>query len=557
MAAAFSLRSNTAPHARIRRTQSAVQPNGQVGSPKGNERTQSSPLLNNASDNSDGTFEKLYDRVEVLGEGAFGSVCSARSITDHRRYAIKRIPFFFQAHEAFGLAQLRSQVLREGKILAALDHPNVVRYYQCWVERIGIVRKHPDEVEVASTNTTLRETEKTEKAAHEEDVEEGEEDEEDEEERVDEKEEETEGMMTHWDDLDGHVNAREIDDASFLLSQSAQSWWEELDGEDATDKNAAAAESQQNKTILDDGKILLLQMDLFIVMKLYDRSLKHLIEYRRKLDISVKHNIRIMRELLEACRYIHEKGVVHRDISPCNVFFDGNSGTVLGDFGLASADSKHRLREISLRTVSTMSGTSPLRKTSAALPPRSLSRARPIERISTQAVLKKTLQSSDSGSTTDASDPIGKPLYAAPEQWENPGQPNSTTSKADMFSLGVLLIELFSHFTTGRERIETLSDVREGILTDEFVLQYPKVALLASKMLKKNPNERASAGELLKCILFQQEVVVVVEAGGCEKSAKEGFDVVNVGNNAQTLLLQERIKMLERFIVTNGLVVPL
>lgn len=549
--AAVSLRSNTAPHARIRRTQSAVQPNGFKVAPKGNDRTQSSPLLNNASDNSDGTFEKLYDRVEVLGEGAFGSVCSARSITDHRRYAIKRIPFFFQAHEAFGLAQLRSQVLREGKILAALDHPNVVRYYQCWVERIGIVRKHPDEVEVASTNTTLRETEKTEKAAHEEDVEEGEEDKD---ERVNEKEEET-----HWDDLDGHheINAREIDDASFLLSQSAQSWWEELDGEDAKDKNAAAAESQQNKTILDDGKILLLQMDLFIVMKLYDRSLKHLIEYRRKMDISVNHNICIMRELLEACRYIHAKGVVHRDISPCNVFFDGNGGTVLGDFGLASADSKHRLREISLRTVSTTSGTSPLRKTSAALPPRSLSRARPIERISTQAVLKKTLQSSDSGSTTDASDPIGKPLYAAPEQWENPGQPNSTTSKADVFSLGVVLIELFSHFTTGRERIETLSDVREGILTDEFVLQYPKVASLASKMLKKNPNERASAGELLKCILFQQEEVVVVEAGGCETSEKEGFNVVNVGNNAQTLVLQERIKMLERFIVANGLVVPL
>ena len=549
--AAVSLRSNTAPHARIRRTQSAVQPNGFKVAPKGNDRTQSSPLLNNASDNSDGTFEKLYDRVEVLGEGAFGSVCSARSITDHRRYAIKRIPFFFQAHEAFGLAQLRSQVLREGKILAALDHPNVVRYYQCWVERIGIVRKHPDEVEVASTNTTLRETEKTEKAAHEEDVEEGEEDKD---ERVNEKEEET-----HWDDLDGHheINAREIDDASFLLSQSAQSWWEELDGEDAKDKNAAAAESQQNKTILDDGKILLLQMDLFIVMKLYDRSLKHLIEYRRKMDISVNHNICIMRELLEACRYIHAKGVVHRDISPCNVFFDGNGGTVLGDFGLASADSKHRLREISLRTVSTTSGTSPLRKTSAALPPRSLSRARPIERISTQAVLKKTLQSSDSGSTTDASDPIGKPLYAAPEQWENPGQPNSPTSKADVFSLGVVLIELFSHFTTGRERIETLSDVREGILTDEFVLQYPKVASLASKMLKKNPNERASAGELLKCILFQQEEVVVVEAGGCETSEKEGFNVVNVGNNAQTLVLQERIKMLERFIVANGLVVPL
>ena len=72
-------------------------------------------------------FSQTFDEVEEMGEGAFGQVLSARNVTDGRRYAVKRIPFYFQAHESFKIETLKKLVLREAKVLAALDHQNVVR----------------------------------------------------------------------------------------------------------------------------------------------------------------------------------------------------------------------------------------------------------------------------------------------------------------------------------------------------------------------------------------------------------------------------------------------
>tara|TARA_B100000795_G_C22780566_1_gene432067 strand:+ start:114 stop:1820 length:1707 start_codon:yes stop_codon:yes gene_type:complete len=551
---------------RIRRTQSAIalsksqQP---IGSPT-NEAIHRSPKnqdISSTNSDSDGHFQRHYEHVERLGEGAFGSVYSAKSLTDGRRYAVKRIPFFFQAHEAFGLAKLRTQVLREGKILAALDHPNVVRYYQCWVERVGIVRKHPDEVEVASTNTPLPLREATNETDEE----------------------------LNDDDEDETINAKELDNASFLLNQTTESWWADLDCEmpavpnmNPEEPNSKLSKSSQklidsmdsmDPSSVDDGKVLLLQIDLFIVMKLYDRSLKLLFEYRRPSEISKARNVRIMQQLLEACNYIHTKGVVHRDISPCNVFFDNKGEAVLGDFGLASADSKHRLREINNQgrgpsmsmslssssfsrssfstsktsptlTSTSTSTTSPFRKSTA---PRPLTSApRPILRVSTQAVLNDTLSSDDSNSSGTESDPIGKPLYAAPEQWENPGLPGSSTTKADIFSLGVLWVEMFSHFTTGRERIEVLMNVRKGTLEKSFVQLYPKVAALALKMLSRNPKVRTSAGELLKDSLFT--------GGGLDNCECEDEMREECCNRA--VVLKKRIELLESFITKNGMEVP-
>ncbi|CAM9938958.1 unnamed protein product, partial [Discosporangium mesarthrocarpum] len=69
---------------------------------------------------------------QKLGKGGFGTVFRCQNRLDGHDYAIKKIRL---SSERRWQAQL-SKVMREVKILALLDHPNIVRYYQAWLEKI-------------------------------------------------------------------------------------------------------------------------------------------------------------------------------------------------------------------------------------------------------------------------------------------------------------------------------------------------------------------------------------------------------------------------------------
>lgn len=50
---------------------------------------------------------------------------------------------------------------------------------------------------------------------------------------------------------------------------------------------------------------------------------------------SLKESCEIMIQLLDAVNYIHQRGVIHRDIKPQNIFYLANGTVKLGDFGIA------------------------------------------------------------------------------------------------------------------------------------------------------------------------------------------------------------------------------
>lgn len=73
--------------------------------------------------------------LRKLGHGAMGSVFHARHRLDGAQYAIKIVPFFVRANgEPSAVTPEAERVLREVQALSRLNHPNVCRYHNAWVE---------------------------------------------------------------------------------------------------------------------------------------------------------------------------------------------------------------------------------------------------------------------------------------------------------------------------------------------------------------------------------------------------------------------------------------
>merc|ERR1711871_207979 len=77
-----------------------------------------------------GRFKKEFESLGTLGRGGFGEVHKCKNNLDGRMYAIKQVRL--SSHRRY-TGRLK-KVLREVKILARLEHQNVVRYYNAWLE---------------------------------------------------------------------------------------------------------------------------------------------------------------------------------------------------------------------------------------------------------------------------------------------------------------------------------------------------------------------------------------------------------------------------------------
>jgi serine/threonine protein kinase len=76
-------------------------------------------------------FEQDFERLELLGRGAFGEVWRCRHRLDGHEYAVKMVQFRSRAADG---DRLRQRVAREVEVQASLAHPGIVRYHTSWVE---------------------------------------------------------------------------------------------------------------------------------------------------------------------------------------------------------------------------------------------------------------------------------------------------------------------------------------------------------------------------------------------------------------------------------------
>ena len=75
--------------------------------------------------------------------------------------------------------------------------------------------------------------------------------------------------------------------------------------------------------------------NIVIVYELVDNSLFTMLHMKRTVDISLPLRVKIALDCARVYLYMHNLGIVHRDIKSHNVLIDNNFNVKVCDFGLA------------------------------------------------------------------------------------------------------------------------------------------------------------------------------------------------------------------------------
>lgn len=97
---------------------------------------------------------------------------------------------------------------------------------------------------------------------------------------------------------------------------------------------------------------------------------------------------------------------------------------------------------------------------------------------------------------------VGTASYAAPEQITE----NDYGPEVDIFALGIILLELFSNFTSEHERAKAFYNLRHGRELEPWMHRtYPEVATLVLACTQTDRRKRPTASEILNAGVFHEE----------------------------------------------------
>ncbi len=204
----------------------------------------------------------------------------------------------------------------------------------------------------------------------------------------------------------------------------------------------------------------------FLVLELIEgknlaQSLTDGIDRQRAFTIGI--------ELAEVLAAAHAKGVVHRDLKPQNVMITPHGEAKVLDFGLARplAASRAAIDDLEARPLSGSPGM-PSSSGAAEEPALDSTELMPIPRVGSgdEEEAGSSLVSGPASDTLDGlhtalGSVVGTPRYMSPEQAR--GEP--VTAASDLFSLGLLLQELFtgrSAYPRGLARRQLVELARRG-----------------------------------------------------------------------------------------------
>ncbi|NXG40895.1 E2AK1 kinase, partial [Psilopogon haemacephalus] len=423
-----------------------------------------------------------FDEIARLGKGGYGKVYKVRNKLDGQFYAIKKISIKKATRRDC------TKVLREVKVLAGLQHPNIVGYHTAWMEQVQTVRPkgkysilcnscsdhcHIQSVESGSSIIFADLTSQEKKSYDSTSLRNGSESMQNMDLRNDftnssskecMKPNKCELSIGLKKDSVSSVSSRSAD----VKNHSANGPHPNLDQEDSTESSSCTEERSRNDVALCGEFEVEYRLMLHIQMQLCEISLWDWIADRNKRCserteeasspyhlVDVTWTVKIFQELVEGVCYIHSMGVMHRDIKPRNIFLYGSDRRVkIGDFGLACKDLLWHDADQWFKA----------------------------ERVN--------------GLTHTRG--VGTCLYASPEQLQG----SHYDFKSDMYSMGVILLELFHPFGTEMERTEVLTRLRNGHIPHTFYKTWPIQAKYVKLLTSQSSTERPTAAQLRDSELF-------------------------------------------------------
>ncbi|KOC63214.1 Eukaryotic translation initiation factor 2-alpha kinase 3 [Habropoda laboriosa] len=412
------------------------------------ETTKNNQVTNNEKeiDSFKSRYLTDFEPVDCLGKGGYGVVFEAKNKIDDCNYAIKRIALPNSTYS-------RERVMREVKALAKLDHQNIVRYFNAWLEcpPAGWQEKHdpqwinklmlpnseftsePIHAETKGNNSVCINVSQTDQSSidsaceaydlnHDSD----------EDSFIVFKKTHTIGQNENVINISNCSN--EISDSSHtnnamekvLFDTNDSTHSESIVFKDTDSKYSEIEESRnrQRSFSLDlnnkSNTYKSPKMFLYIQMQLCQRlSLREWLKNQSMRDYGRVLNI--FQQIIEAVEYVHLQGLIHRDLKPSNIFFSFDDKIKVGDFGLVTAMTE---------------------------------------------------------SYNEAHTP--------------PSENETITFKNSLHTayVGIILFELLIPFVTEMERIVTLINLRKSVFPKNFSNAHPAEYDLLNMMLDENPNNR-------------------------------------------------------------------
>jgi len=194
---------------------------------------------------------------------------------------------------------------------------------------------------------------------------------------------------------------------------------------------------------------------LYIQMQICKQeTLKQWLNKRNR--VVEKHEVlAIFKQIVEGLRHIHHCNLIHRDLTPGNIFF--HDGVIkIGDFGLS--------------------------KESTSMVP----------------IKMQTPRGAPNRAGRNHTTGIGTPFYTSPEQ----DRGYEYNEKVDIYALGIIFLEMFHPFTTAMERTKILSQLRSKILPPYIFENYPEESKFILSLTNDDHTQRPSCSEILKLHLL-------------------------------------------------------